>query len=360
MGEYFITYGGLSFYDGVSFQNYRHQDGLANELVNNVIEIGPDSFLIASNTPVLNTLVDGKIGVFTTVDNFCPLINKFLRSSDGSLYVIADDGLFRLDSKRFTKLLLHNPEGKDIGTNLNSIVEWNNYFQIIPWNTSREEKLIIYDKDKNSVAGIIQDKAIGSLGIAPNDELWLSTSDGLEVLDLVWLQKGKTELHPLAHEINEENWKYSYIYFDPNGETWLYQNNNVLHQTASGQSKIFSSAQGLNSGKISDIFVDREGIAWIGSDGSGIAKLPGTNVQVLNELVSGLKNNISSIYQHSDTAWIFNTTNHSFYRIVDKSITSFPLNLSTNPVTQIYVKGENLYFIVDNKLYRVENKDQEA
>lgn len=31
---YFITYGGLSIYDGSKFTNYSQQDGLASELVN--------------------------------------------------------------------------------------------------------------------------------------------------------------------------------------------------------------------------------------------------------------------------------------------------------------------------------------
>src|SRR5688572_4512559 len=69
----FITFGGLSIYDGTRFINYSQQDGLANELVNDVAEVGPDSFLVATNTHQLNTLVNGRIGLFQTVDGFCPI-----------------------------------------------------------------------------------------------------------------------------------------------------------------------------------------------------------------------------------------------------------------------------------------------
>ena len=86
---YFITYGGLSVYDGSRFTNYSEQDGLAIELVNDLMEIPGDTLLVATNSHSLNTLVHGKIGVFKTADNFCPLINRLLfevRMAIGTLY----------------------------------------------------------------------------------------------------------------------------------------------------------------------------------------------------------------------------------------------------------------------------------
>ncbi len=74
---YFITYGGLSVYDGTRFINYRQDNGLANELVNDITEAGPDSILVASNTQLLNTIVKGRLGVYETADKFYPLINRF-------------------------------------------------------------------------------------------------------------------------------------------------------------------------------------------------------------------------------------------------------------------------------------------
>src|ERR1700686_3911613 len=58
----FLTFGGLSIYDGVRFINYNRQDGLADELINDVVEVGPDSFLVATNAAKLNTLVKGRRG----------------------------------------------------------------------------------------------------------------------------------------------------------------------------------------------------------------------------------------------------------------------------------------------------------
>src|SRR4030095_13491889 len=54
---FFITYGGLSVYDGTRFTNYNRQDGLADDLINDMVEVGPDSSLVATNAAKLNTLV---------------------------------------------------------------------------------------------------------------------------------------------------------------------------------------------------------------------------------------------------------------------------------------------------------------
>src|SRR3954464_5289442 len=68
----FITFGGLSVYVGTRFTNYNRQDGLADDLINDIVEVGPDSSLLATNAAKLNTLVKGKIGVYQTADNFYP------------------------------------------------------------------------------------------------------------------------------------------------------------------------------------------------------------------------------------------------------------------------------------------------
>ncbi|HEY0355213.1 MAG TPA: two-component regulator propeller domain-containing protein, partial [Flavisolibacter sp.] len=124
---YFLTHGGLSVYDGTRFRNYHRENGLANELVNDLMEITPDSFLVATNTNQLNTLVKGKIGLYKTENNFSPVINRLLKSREGKIYVAADDGLFLLESKRFRRLPLLDVQKRDAGLYLDKLVEWGNY-----------------------------------------------------------------------------------------------------------------------------------------------------------------------------------------------------------------------------------------
>jgi len=353
----FITYGGISLYDGARFKNYRLQDGLANELVNDIIEISTDSFLIATNAPALNTLVNGKIGSIQTADQFYPVINRFLSSGDGSLYVIADDGLFRWSDHKFVKLPLIDAYGIDIGINLARITEWKNYFLIIPWNPAQKEKLIIYDKQKNKIAGTIAEKNIASVAVAPNGELWLTSSDGIEILDFASIQNGKVVLLPLPASVKVPHWKNAYLYFDPSGATWMYQNNEVFHAEPGGESNIYSSSQGLNTSNLSDLFVDREGITWLASDGNGVVKMFGTNVQIVKDLRPDAKNNISALHQQSDTTWMYNRTDNAIYRLHLHQLTAYPLSIHPSLVKDILIQGPSLCFITDQIMYRVANKD---
>ena len=74
----FITFGGLSVYDGTRFINYSRQDGLAEDLINDVVEVGPDSFLVATNSAKLNTLVRGR-GSIKPLIIFIPSLIDFLK-----------------------------------------------------------------------------------------------------------------------------------------------------------------------------------------------------------------------------------------------------------------------------------------
>src|SRR5215467_185544 len=73
---YFMTYGGLSVYDGARFKNYTTQNGLLSDLVNDILEVGDDSLLVACNSSkFVNVLVKGKMKRLTTVGAPSPTIN---------------------------------------------------------------------------------------------------------------------------------------------------------------------------------------------------------------------------------------------------------------------------------------------
>jgi signal transduction histidine kinase/ligand-binding sensor domain-containing protein len=356
----FLTYGGLSIYDGVQFHNYNQQEGLANELVNDVLEISPDTLLIATNAPSLNILTGNSIGNFHTSDGYCPVINRFLKSKDGSVYAVADEGLFKMSGRKFTKIPLLEIHGKDIGTNLDRIVEWDHYFLIIPWNAPQHEKLIIYDKSKNKVAGSITHKRIVSMAVTLSNDLWVSSENGIELMDLPSLHKGEIVLRPLTDSYIGKEWQNAFIYLGPNGNALLFHNDAVMKMEPGGKKNIFSSQQGLNTSNLADLFIDRENILWMGSDGNGIVKMTGTDVQILSDLIPGTKNDISSIHQESDTIWTFNCTDQSIYRINHNIVSAFPLRTEEMYLTCIYSLKNAIYFIADNILYHVNNKNDRA
>ena len=268
-----MTYGGLSVYDGVRFNNYNTGNGLANELVNDVIEIAPDSFLVATNCAILNTMTGGRIGTFQSKDGFNPIVNRFHKSTDGILYTIADDGLYKLIEEKFIRIPLLDTDGHDIGKNLDRITEWHNYFFIIPWNFLQKEKLIVFDKLQQKVVATLVGKRIISAAVSADGKLWVSSIDGIEKLDAYALQSGKIKLDPVDIFKKEKNFTDAFLYFDRNQDGWIFQNTEVLKVAEDGEKQLFSKLHGLRTSNLATIFVDREDNVWMGSDGNGVVKM---------------------------------------------------------------------------------------
>src|SRR6266571_3804314 len=101
---YFLTFGGLSVYDGARFRNYTSQNGLPNNVVNDILEIGNDSLLVATNSHNLNLLVKGKLEAVKIENSACPVINQFYRHDDNRIYLSSDDGLFLLEKNKIYSL----------------------------------------------------------------------------------------------------------------------------------------------------------------------------------------------------------------------------------------------------------------
>jgi signal transduction histidine kinase/ligand-binding sensor domain-containing protein len=354
---YFITYGGLSVYDGTRFMNYSQADGLANDLVNDVAELTPDSLLVATNTSRLNTLVHGKIGIYKTDDNFYPVINRFFKSSDGDWYVAADDGLFKLVGHRFIRLPFLNEQGERID-NIDKIIEWKNFFLIIPWSAG-QEKLILYDKQQQKVKDIYTQEGILCIANHTKEELWITTTEGVKRIDLIALQQGRLNILPLSPEYaGASGWRNAYIFSDRNGNTWLYNNDKVMKISPDGKQELFGSEQDLKTSNLSDIFIDREGTTWLASDGNGIIKMTGTGIQLLNNFFPGHTSAFTAIHQQADTTWLFNTVENAVYRITPNGLRSFTLGEEKIKASTIFIQKERLYLTYAKNMLCIRNKDQ--
>jgi len=126
---FFLTTAGLSVYDGARYNNYTTSEGLSQDVINNILEITPDSFLIAVNTNKLNCLVGQQVHVINTADGYCPVINTFYRSN-GKIYLAADEGLFRLEKNRCIHMPI-NYDGKEEGEYLIDIKQVGRFFLLL-------------------------------------------------------------------------------------------------------------------------------------------------------------------------------------------------------------------------------------
>lgn len=355
---YFITHGGLSIYDGARFVNYSQQNGLANEIVNDIVEITPDSFLVATNVSSLNTLAKGRIGNFKTSDNFCPVINRFFKNKEGSWYVAADEGLFVFDGKRFNHIHLFDDQGKEIGQNINMISQWNNFLLLSSWSSLIKEKLIVYDMQQKKVSAIETNRNVLSTTVNLQGQLWVTTDQGVFEIDTTTLKKGKLNYLLPGSKILALTKQYpTNVFFDNENNIWFYNKDSIYKLSPDGRDyRMILSKKGMNTTNLSDIFIDREGITWIAIDGAGIAKLTNSGVEMINAL-NGTPSIITSIFQQRDSTWLYNNSNNKLYCITPKGTLVFPLPEALKNIENIFVRNEKLYLINQKRIVSVSNKN---
>jgi signal transduction histidine kinase/ligand-binding sensor domain-containing protein len=353
---YFLTHGGLSVYDGKRFTNYHTQDGLANELVNDIIEVGPDSFLLATNVSTLNTLVRGRVDTFKTADNFCPVINRFFKSNDGYWYAAADEGLYRLEKNRFVKLMMKDDNGIEIGCCLDRIIEWKNFFVLVPWNDELKEKLLVYDRTTGKVTDTETEINTTTSASIYQGQFWISTTTGLRLLDTAALSKGQLSFLPVPAKyraIGVEK-KDMLMEFDAANKAW-FCHGGVITIFSASQIQVIKAGPGLKNYAIADMFMDREGSMWMATDGNGIMKLRNTNIELINS-INQQTLACQGITHHKDTVWFFNVPDNSIYRFASNRFTRFPLYEKAG-ACNLAIWNNRIYQSTAEKMFCIENKD---
>ncbi|MFL5740859.1 MAG: two-component regulator propeller domain-containing protein [Flavisolibacter sp.] len=355
---YFLTYGGLSVYDGTRFNNYSTQDGLANEVVNDVAELSPDTILVSTNTTRLNMLVDGKISEYQTADHYYPIINRFLKSTNGQWYAVADEGLFLFKDQKFTRLPF-SWKGQDIGLFLDYILEWKNYFLMIPWDSPQGVRMIVYDRDKKEVKDVLIDENTPMYAMDMKNRIWVLAGRKMWIMDSASMQQGKIHLVKVPAEYAAIIDPCDGVFFDREGNGWFYSANRIQKITPDFKKELITSEQGLQGGGVVDLFEDREETMWMVSPGLGAVKLKTTGVRLLAGFNSDRQMQFTSMGQAGDTTWFFSFFDRSIFRVVKKEIKRFPFLYPIIPMN-IYPDGERLYVSDVEKIICIEDKNSDA
>jgi hypothetical protein len=171
---YFLTFNGLSVYDGARFTNYTTADGLGDNLVNDIWEAGEDSFLIATNTELVNTLVKGKLGKLQTKDPRARLITRFLPDDHGNLFTLGDNGLYKWKKDRFIRIPITDSIGKDREKSLPKAVWCNQKLLIVPWEQDLQAHIILYDVTTGKVNDCYRGFVFRDLAKSKKNEIWIT------------------------------------------------------------------------------------------------------------------------------------------------------------------------------------------
>ena len=358
---FFMTADGLSLYDGARFLNYTVNDGLANPVINDVLEITADSILVATNTGTLNAWVKGAIKKITTRNGFCPVINKFHRSKDKLVYVATDQGLFRFDKDIFIPLPISYKKGELLKP-LDQIEEIGNFFLLKEFDGSTMmHTLLLVNKKTLAISSLFANLHISSVLPVENGNLLLAVVNyKLLAFDLDAAENGilkQKELPDRYHLL--KSYVLSKIFGDRANNIWAIARGGILCCSPNGQIQTFDKTNGLNHTNIFAIGVDRENILWILTDGSGVLKLVNKNVQIITGIDKS-RTEFTDIYSgDSGNVWMFNAADGGIYCQNRKGLKRWQLD-SLVLVRNISMRKGALLLFAENNIFEAKAVEEES
>ncbi|MBL7739124.1 MAG: hypothetical protein JNK14_07885 [Chitinophagaceae bacterium] len=343
---YFLTYGGLSVYDGARFRNYTTQNGLPMNIVNDIMEIGNDSFLVATNSSNINLLVNGRIEVFKPEKKISPLVNHFYRHDDGRIYLSSDFGLYVLEKNKIHELNIAGISTPNGQPNLGSIAGVENYLVISINEMSSNKGLYLYDIKNNRICDSLTNIWAYLMGKDEKNRIWLSTSHQLLITDTAALKKGKLSL--LAPDKGYQqagNYSTTNIAFGKN-LVWLvyrdkeFRNSELRRIDEEGNLLRVNLPVQTTAAYIKNIFIDRENNIWLGNDGEGVFKIVRSHLQIIeNPFKESGKSQAGYVYYSKGVTW-YTTISKKLFRKSSSGQKAFNSRLPWPPYVFHEEKGE--------------------
>lgn len=354
---YFLTVKGFSIYDGSRFINYTTDDGLPYSIVNDIIEITPDSLLIACNIKKLTALVRGKIKP-VEISGFIPEINKFYKTENNRLYVVTDQGLFQLKDKRFIRVPVLD-ENKEPIRDLDNLFEIGNCFLVRRYDAlNRYSDLFLINKNTGKTETSLLKINASNFLILPDEQILLTVANNkIRCFDLNALGKGivKEVGLPLKFRVLK-NIRLMNIVKDRNKNIWIIMPSSINRLDTAGHQQLFELSNSIDLNNLEFLYCDRENNIWLTSKGIGVIKLANNNLEILNSILG--KNNFvgSEICTTTDTdsVWIFNKYESSLYCYTPNGIQRWHMDSAVN-VTNLLIQRKSLLICSTNSIYKAEN-----
>ncbi len=350
---YFLTYGGLSVYNGTRFKNYTTQDGLGNNLINDILEVGDDSLLVATNSGLyLNVLVKGKIKKLETDTDSIPVINQLYRNSQGKIFLSSDNGLFALQNKKLIELNISSLSQKSrLLPYLGEIDGIGNYLVISTNDLKSHLGLYLYDIRNNRICDALPEVSAYLPGKDKSNNIWVSMLDKLFILDSSDVAKGKLSLIPPVHGYYQaKDYSTANIAFDNNCIWFVHRNedyrNEEIHRIEEDGSLLkIPLPEQATSSDIKNIFIDKENTIWLCNDGEGVFKIANSPIRVFqNPLGTSMQSQAGNVYYSKNVTW-YSTNNYKLFRRSEHGIRQLTCNVKQVPV--IFYEAANKLIAAD-------------
>ena len=355
---YFTSMNGLSVYDGSRFINYASKNGLANDIVNCVMEMGDDSVWIITNIGNIHYLVNGKLKPLA-LNESPPIIDNLVRDEKGILYAASEQGLYRFHDNKFVQLNLFDIKGGNIDKFISNVIPVGKYLLVVRdnqlVNTDEKYILYLYDKEAERIVAQTQKELVFNLAKAPDGRIWTSTDKGFFALDTIELKKGKIffqELAPIYAKIKKSG--FIFFSFDRIGNCWMTDRVSVLKKVSADGSVIsFTTASGLSTHDINHVFQDREGTTWIATYSAGVDKLVHSSFSFTPNPFGLAAVNHISYAAHKDQLLLYSINNaKAVVKINDNYTRDFEIK-NASLIGQIIESPKGIYGISEHAIYKM-------
>lgn len=307
---YVSTYGGLSVFDGTRFINYTTENGLSTSLINDVVEVGEDSLLLVPNGRSLHVMVRGIVRRVPTTDAYYPVTNQLIKCSDGYFYAIADDGLFRYDGRRFSKISLKTAGGMEAGPYLANAVESGGWLFMLTDPSLKSYpgsgSLILYNLRTHRVLTSGQPGFFTAMARAPSGEVFVAAADGLHAIDPSGAGNDSVHLLPIPSPYTAAaKYTCNFMLIDRDSSLLLATAKQIVKADRTGNLTVIDATGDPPIGAINFLFQDREGNIWLTKSQDGIAKLQSGKLQFYSASQPGFTVNEIAARPSTDSVWCY-------------------------------------------------------
>lgn len=278
--------GGLSRFDGNEFRNYMVKDGLLHSSVRTIAEDRMGNLWLGSvnglNCMVRfqTTMADSVVlPRFTAVPQIRALVNHLLVDSEGLLWIGTNDrGLFRLDPQNVL-------DSAALSASLLSFSEKNGlsrdgirYLHEAAgtlW-VCADDGLYRFEKSERrftrlTTAHGLLSNSVTTAATDRHGRLWIGTSAGVNTMDPV---TGTVEAAAYTRRSGLPGNYVQHMFFDSDGNLWIGTKDGIARlDTAHNLSMVLTQQSGLSESSVRHICEDREGLMWFATDGGGVNQL---------------------------------------------------------------------------------------
>jgi len=268
------TRGGLSRYDGSRFTNYTPENGLTNDMINDIIEIASQEFMVAQNSGGPRLLKNGRLGPLIPGNKL--IINRFFSPDKKRLLVTTDyKGIMQWENGSF------KPVNPAYTKNVGEITAVNDSLWLL--EQAATAQLMTPSLDAWSSATPLYTITVFT---DSHQRTWIGTLKGLKLLDPATPAGKPIQLLSLPSIFNLPVLNEATINAmmeDSRGNYWIGTTNGLVKIDKTGTSHVYTQQDGLPSPLIQCIKEDRQHNIWVGTL-NGLVKFS------LNSTISNLNN----------------------------------------------------------------------